>query len=444
MKIEIPQGAAKVLTQLQTNGYEAFVVGGCVRDSLMGRNPSDWDITTSALPKEVKQCFSKTIDTGIEHGTVTVRMDGESYEVTTYRIDGKYEDARHPKEVIFTPNLEEDLKRRDFTINAMAYNESTGLVDLYGGVKDIEEKKIRCVGNPMERFSEDALRMLRALRFSAQLDFSIDEETFAAIQELAPTLEKISAERIQVELVKLISSNHPERMRDVYESGLSKIFFPEWDAMMSCEQETAHHAYTVGEHVIRVMENVPPRANIRLAALLHDVAKPVCKKIDDKGVAHFVGHPTLGGSMAKDVLRRLKFDNDTIAYVSAMASYHDERPAATAKNVRRLVSRVGVDLMPDLLILKKADTLGQSEFQREEKISYVEDLSRLFDEIMENKEAVSIKDLAINGNDLMNLGMKKGPEIGECLKDCLEIVIDDPSKNNREYLLEEARRRMKS
>ncbi len=444
MKIEIPQGAAKVLKQLQTNGYEAFVVGGCVRDSLMGRTPSDWDITTSALPEEVKECFPKTIDTGIEHGTVTVRMDGESYEVTTYRIDGKYEDARHPKEVVFTPNLEEDLKRRDFTINAMAYNDSVGLVDLYDGVKDMEQKVIRCVGNPVSRFSEDALRMLRALRFSAQLDFSIHEETFAAIQKLAPTLEKISAERIQVELVKLVSSEHPEKMRDVYESGLSKVFFPEWDAMMMCEQETQHHAYTVGEHVIRVMENVPPRANIRLAAMLHDVAKPICKKTDDKGVDHFVGHPTLGGEMAKAVLRRLKFDNDTISYVSAMACYHDERPEATPRNVRRLISRVGADLMPDLLILKKADTIGQSEYQREEKLAYVAKISDLFGEIMANKEAVSIKDLVINGNDLMELGMKKGPGLGEFLKECLETVIDDPSKNNREYLLGEAKRRITS
>ena len=444
MKVEIPQGAQKVLEQLNKNGYEAFVVGGCVRDSLMGRIPSDWDITTSALPKEVKNCFSKTIDTGIEHGTVTVRMDGESYEVTTYRIDGKYEDARHPKEVIFTPNLEEDLKRRDFTINAMAYNEEKGLVDLYGGVSDLKNQVIRCVGEPVERFSEDALRMLRALRFSAQLDFSIDENTFCAIQKLAPTLSKISAERIQVELAKLISSEHPERMREVYKSGLSSVFFPEWDAMMECEQNTEHHAYTVGEHTIRVMEEVPSERNLRLAALLHDVAKPVCKKTDDKGVDHFIGHPTLGGEMAKEILRRLKFDNDTINYVSAMAGYHDERPAATPRNIRRLVSLVGADLMPDLLVLKRADTLGQSEFQRDEKLKYLDEVNRLWEQIVKEDDAVSVKDLAINGNDLMALGMEKGPKVGEVLKELLELCLDDPKKNTREYLSEEAKRRMNS
>lgn len=444
MKIEIPQGAAKVLKQLHNSGYEAFVVGGCVRDFLMGRIPSDWDITTSALPEEVKNCFSKTIDTGIEHGTVTVRMDGESYEVTTYRIDGKYEDARHPKEVIFTPNLEEDLKRRDFTINAMAYNETKGLVDLYGGVDDLKDKVIRCVGNPFERFSEDALRMLRALRFSAQLDFSIDNDTFEAIKELAPTLEKISAERIQVELVKLVSSDHPEKMRDVYQSGLSSVFFPEWDAMMECEQETVHHAYTVGEHTIRVMEQVPGIPRLRLAAMLHDVAKPVCKKTDSKGIDHFVGHPTLGGEMAKTILKRLKFDNDTVSYVSAMACFHDERPEATPRNIRRLVSRVGAELMPDLLVLKKADTLGQSEYQRREKLDYLEEVQRLWIQLCENSEAVSVKDLVINGNDLIELGMEKGPKLGEFLKECLEQVIDDPSKNNRDYLLAEAKRRIHS
>ena len=444
MKIEIPQGAAKVLKQLHNSGYEAFVVGGCVRDSLMGRIPSDWDITTSALPEEVKDCFSKTIDTGIEHGTVTVRMDGESYEVTTYRIDGKYEDSRHPKEVIFTPNLKEDLKRRDFTINAMAYNEKRGLVDLYGGARDLEDKVIRCVGNPVERFSEDALRMLRALRFSAQLDFSIDKDTFEAIQDLAPTLEKISAERIQVELVKLISSNHPERMREAYQSGLTGIFFPEWDAMMECDQKTQHHAYTVGEHTIKVMEQVPAVPKLRLAAMLHDVAKPVCKKTDDKGIDHFIGHPTLGGEMAKNILKRLKFDNDTISYVSTMACFHDERPEATPRNIRRLVSRVGVEMMPDLLVLKKADTMGQSEYQREEKLAYVEEVCRLWRDICEKDDAVSVKDLAINGNDLIELGMKKGPNLGEFLKECLEQVLDDPSKNNRDYLLEEAKRRMRS
>ena len=231
-------------------------MGGCVRDALLGLEPDDWDITTSAEPEEVKALFHRTIDTGIKHGTVTVRMDGKSFEVTTYRIDGKYEDGRHPEEVTFTKSLEEDLKRRDFTINAMAYNDSTGIVDLFGGQDDLCEKMIRCVGDPLERFSEDALRMMRAVRFAAKLDFSIEEETKKAISELKDNLSKVSAERIQVELTKLITSDHPEQLRTLYETGLTSVFFPEWDVAMECEQNTKHHCYTVGEHSIVVMQHV--------------------------------------------------------------------------------------------------------------------------------------------------------------------------------------------
>ena len=437
MKIEIPAGAQKVLTQLHNEGYEAYVVGGCVRDACMGREPNDWDITTSALPDEIKSCFAKTIDTGIAHGTVTVRMDGESYEVTTYRIDGKYEDGRHPTEVTFTPNLEEDLKRRDFTINAMAYNEKDGLVDLFGGIEDIEKKSIRCVGDAESRFSEDALRMLRALRFSAQLDFEIEEKTFFAIQKLASTLEKISAERIQVEMVKLLTSDHPEKMRDVYESGLTKIFFPEWDEMMVCEQNSIHHCYSVGEHTIKVMENVPANKKMRLAALLHDMGKPMTKKTDDKGGDHFVGHPALGAEMAKEFLRRLKFDNATIDDVVRLVRYHDERPAASRRNMRRLMNRVGKDHIEDLLILKRGDTEGQSDYQRAEKIQYLDDLKALYDEVILLDEAVTIKELKVTGKDVMDAGVKKGPKVGELLNHLLQLVLENPEKNTREYLLEE-------
>lgn len=440
MKIDIPEGALKVLTQLHKEGYEAYVVGGCVRDSIMGRCPNDWDITTSALPEEVKACFDRTIDTGIQHGTVTVRMDGESYEVTTYRIDGKYEDGRHPKEVTFTPNLEEDLKRRDFTINAMAYNPIDGLVDLYGGVNDIKTKQIRCVGDAISRFSEDALRMLRALRFSAQLDFEIEKETFLGIQRLAPTLEKISAERIQVELVKLVCSSHPEKMRDVYESGLSKIFFPEWDEMMECEQNSIHHCFNVGEHTISVMEHVPAEKKMRLAALLHDVGKPLSRKTDDKGRDHFSGHPLLGSQMAKEILQRLKFDNATIEYVVRLVKYHDERPAATKRNVRRLMHRVGKENIDDLLVLKRGDAAGQSEYMREDKFSYIDTLETLYKEVCKEQEAVTVKELKINGKDLMDLGVEKGPKIGEILNHLLDMVIEDPSKNEKEVLIEEVRK----
>lgn len=241
MKIELPKKVIMIIDNLQMHGYEAYAVGGCVRDSILCRKPEDWDITTSARPEEVKRLFRRTVDTGIEHGTVTVMLGKDGFEVTTYRVDGEYADNRHPKEVTFTASLEEDLKRRDFTINAMAYNDEVRLVDIFGGMKDLNHHLIRCVGDPMERFSEDALRILRAVRFSAQLAFPIEKQTADAVRALAPTLEHISAERIQVELVKLLTSAHPELIQDAYELGITKVILPEWDAMVGVEQNTPHH-----------------------------------------------------------------------------------------------------------------------------------------------------------------------------------------------------------
>ena len=274
MKITLPRKVLMIINNLQLHGYEAFAVRGCVRDSILARRPEDWDITTSAKPEEIKRLFRRTVDTGIEHGTVTVIIGKDSYEVTTYRVDGAYEDGRHPKEVRFTSRLEEDLQRRDFTINAMAYNDDVRLVDVFGGMKDLNHHLIRCVGDPRERFSEDALRILRAVRFSAQLNFPIEPDTAEAIKELAPTLEKISAERIQAELVKLLVSPHPERIRDAYELGITKVILPEWDAMAGVEQNTPHHRYDVAEHTIRAMKYVKRDKILRLTMLFHDMGKP--------------------------------------------------------------------------------------------------------------------------------------------------------------------------
>lgn len=264
MILEIPKNAETILHILEKAGYEAYVVGGCVRDSILGRSPDDWDITTSAKPEQVKALFHRTVDTGLQHGTVTVLMEKEGYEVTTYRVDGEYEDGRHPKEVTFTASLEEDLKRRDFTINAMAYNPSSGLVDLFGGLEDIERKIIRCVGDPLERFTEDALRIMRAVRFSAQLGFTIEEETRKALKVLAPNLKHVSAERIQVELVKLLMSPHPDSLRVAYEAGITAEFLPEFDACMTTSQNTPHHCYTVGEHILHSLCHVRADKVLRL------------------------------------------------------------------------------------------------------------------------------------------------------------------------------------
>ncbi len=279
--IDAPISVMKIIETLEQAGFEAYAVGGCVRDSLLGRNPSDWDITTSARPEQVKALFSHTIDTGIRHVTVTVMLEHVGYEVTTYRIDGEYEDSRHPKEVIFTPLLTEDLKRRDFTINAMAWNPRAGIIDEFGGMEDLDEGIIRCVGSPEERFSEDALRMMRAVRFSAQLGYEIEPATKAAIRKLAPNLTHVSAERIQVELVKLVESMHPDYLRVAYETGITRVVLPEFDLCMETEQHNPHHCYTVGEHMLHSMLAVSSNRYLRLAMLLHDIAKPEKKKTDE-------------------------------------------------------------------------------------------------------------------------------------------------------------------
>lgn len=330
MKIEIPQKAAQILQTLNEAGYEAYVVGGCVRDSILNREPGDWDITTSALPEQVKALFRRTVDTGIQHGTVTVMIEKEGFEVTTYRVDGEYHDGRHPEKVTFTRSLEEDLKRRDFTINAMAYHPEHGLVDLFGGMEDIDKKIIRCVGNPVERFTEDALRMLRAVRFSAQLGFEVEENTKAALSRMSGNLEHVSAERIQTELVKLLVSTHPDYLRTAWETGLTREFLPEFDACMETEQNTPHHCYSVGEHILKSLTEIEADRLLRTTMLLHDIAKPVVKKTDENGRDHFKTHGSAGEKLAGKILRRLKFDNATIRSTCRLIRYHDLRPRAVA------------------------------------------------------------------------------------------------------------------
>ena len=439
MRVELPIDVKNIIEKLETNGYEAFAVGGCVRDTLLLRVPGDWDVTTSATPEEVKKLFTHTIDTGIQHGTVTVMMNHVGYEVTTYRIDGEYEDARHPKEVTFTSNLVEDLKRRDFTINAMAYNERAGLVDKFDGVGDLERKVVRCVGDPIERFSEDALRMLRAVRFAAQLGFVIDEDTKQAIRKLAPTLAKVSRERIAVELVKIITSDHPEEIRTAYELGLTKVFMPEFDVAMETIQNNHHHMYTVGEHSIVAMQHVQPERLIRLIMLLHDLAKPVVLTTDDAGYDHFVGHQQAGADMARGILRRLKFDNATIDFVYRMIRHHDDRPPMDNKAlVRRRISQIGLENMPMMIEIKRADILGQSQHQFESKMGYVDELEKAYLEVIEKNYCVDKKDLSVNGKDLIEMGMKPGEEIGVVLDLLFDIVLNDPKLNDREKLLERA------
>ena len=436
MKIVLPKKVQMIINNLQLHGYEAYAVGGCVRDSILAKRPEDWDITTSAKPEEIKRLFRRTVDTGIEHGTVTVLLGKDSFEVTTYRIDGLYEDSRHPKEVIFTNRLEEDLKRRDFTINAMAYNDEVRLVDVFGGMKDLNHHLIRCVGEPKERFSEDALRILRAVRFSAQLNFPIEESTAEAVKELAPTLEHISAERIQTELVKLLMSNHPEKIKDAYELGITKVVLPEWDAMVGVEQSTPHHKYDVAEHTLHALKNVKKDTILRLTMLFHDMGKPSMKTTDEKGRDHFKGHALVSEEIARKVLRRLKFDNDTVKKVTRLVCYHDYRIEATPQNVRRAMNRIGVELFPYYLTVRMADVKAQSPYKRREKIENIVAMREVYQETLLNGECVTLRELAVSGRDLMALGMQPGREIGSMLSELLEWVIDEPTCNKKEILCE--------
>lgn len=368
MHISIPKHASDIIKTLSSHGYEAFVVGGCVRDSILGKEPADWDITTSALPEQVKALFPRTIDTGLKHGTVTIMMDKIGYEVTTYRIDGTYEDHRRPNDVTFTSSLREDLMRRDFTINAMAYNEEKGLVDLFGGIQDLNDRIIRCVGNPTERFDEDALRMFRAVRFAGQLNFNIEKETLAAIEAQHAFLKDVSAERIQIELLKLLISGHPEMIRAAYETGLTSVFLPEFDRMMETPQNNPHHIYSVGDHTIHAVETIAPNPILRLTMLLHDIAKPETRSTDENGIDHFYDHNEAGAVLSKTILRRLKFDNQTIQMVTTLIAHHDIRfndaLGTGRKHVRRVIHSVGENLFPYLLDVMEADISAQSDFMR--------------------------------------------------------------------------------
>ncbi|MCM1244477.1 MAG: CCA tRNA nucleotidyltransferase [Roseburia sp.] len=468
--MRIPEKVGYILEKLKENHFEGYVVGGCVRDSILGRIPGDWDITTSAKPEEVKRIFRRTVDTGIEHGTVTVMIGEEGFEVTTYRVDGKYEDHRHPEKVEFTPNLEEDLKRRDFTINAMAYDPEQGLVDLFDGTGDIERKCIRCVGNPAERFLEDALRMLRGIRFAGQLGFDIEKDTLEAIRVCSATLVNVSAERIRVELTKLLLSKEPEKLRDAEKTGLCQIFLPEFSEMFRTEQRNPNHCYPVGEHCIHAVRHVQEisrkvlcsgqgehalspygrefseeKVNTILvfSALLHDVGKPACRTTDESGTDHFYGHDVKGSEMAHRILKRLRFDNDTVQTVTRIIRFHERRYDGNQRALRRFVSKAGADIMPYLFMLQEADILSQSGYNREEKLMRLAEAKRMFADIMEKQQPVCIKELAVTGRDILDLGVMPGPEVGQVLKKLLEIVIEEPEKNDRQLLLTEAEKHIK-
>lgn len=404
MKIHIPAPAKEILERLNEQGYEAYVVGGCVRDMLLGRSPGDWDITTSALPWQVKAVFRRTVDTGIQHGTVTVLMGKEGYEVTTYRIDGEYSDGRHPNSVTFTPELIEDLKRRDFTINAMAYNQRTGFVDAFGGVEDLKAGVIRCVGNPMDRFTEDALRILRAIRFSAQLDFKIETETYEAIQAIAPNMAKVSKERIQTELTKLLLSGRPEDMALVYETGISPYV-----------SESFHQAYSTGS-IPSIPVSIQPEKHLRWAAFLR-------KCTPDQAV---------------QILKELKLDNDTMNKVKILVAWLPILLWGQEKEegqLRQAMSQMEPELFDDLLHMKEA--LAGTGDQVPETVAELKEIRGLTDEIRRRGDCICLKDLALTGHDVMKAGVKPGKAVGQALGFLFELVLKDPGKNDRDLLFGE-------
>ncbi len=438
MEMVITGGAERILKMLENAGYEAYIVGGAVRDCMKGGKPSDFDIATNAKPQEVKALFHRTIDTGIKHGTVTVIENKIGYEVTTYRSENGYKDMRHPDSVDYVSSINEDLKRRDFTINAMAYSPKYGLVDIFGGQEDIENKIIRCVGVPEERFKEDALRMLRAVRFAACLNFEIEEQTKRAIRKCSVLIKNVSAERILGELNKLLLSDYPQRIKILYETGLMRYILPDLCAAFTSEQNNKYHIYNVGDHIMKAVENTPNDLILRWAALLHDVGKPVCQSADSNGIYHFYGHHRESTRIADDLLHRLRMDRDSIRDILVLIENHDVRIDSNAAAVKHMLARTGEGLFLKLLLLQEADNRAKNLKFLDEKLEKLQAVYNQFQLIIAEGQPYTTAQLQINGRDLIKMGFKKGREIGDTLKLLLEEVIIDPSLNNREYLVKRA------
>ncbi|EHG33238.1 CCA tRNA nucleotidyltransferase [Enterocloster clostridioformis] len=437
-KISIPQDAYDLIHILQEHGYEAYVVGGCVRDSILGRAPSDWDICTSATPSEMLDIFKnkKVIETGLQHGTITVVANGEPYEITTYRLDGDYSDHRRPDIVTFTDNLIEDLKRRDFTINAMAYNDEAGLIDPFGGMEDIKYNKINCVGSAKDRFSEDALRILRAIRFASQLDFVMMPDTDWEIHKQYKNLENISIERINNEFCKIVSSNSFCVQMVLYNEVFA-LFIPELKDMFEFKQNNPYHNYNVWEHTIHAIENCEDEELIiKLAVLFHDIGKPHSYQDDEDGTRHFKGHGRVSADMTDEIMKRMRFDNDTRNSVVELIYYHDATFEVGKKYIKRWLNKIGELQFRRLLQVRKADIKGQNPDYENGRLQKVFDIKALLEEVLSEKPCFSLKDLVINGNDVKKTMMiKEGKDIGYWLNVILNKVIDGELNNTKEDLI---------
>ena len=433
---KLPSYVNEILHRLEESGFEAYVVGGCVRDHLLSLIPTDYDITTSATPPEIKAVFPeiKTVDIGIAHGTVGLCFENAIVEVTTFRIDGEYQDSRHPTEVVFTPSLEEDLKRRDFTVNAMAFSPSRGLVDLFGGVEDLKKRIIRCVGNPQMRFTEDALRIMRALRFASTLGFTIEEGTLNAARSLRTGLLQVASERITTELVKMLcGANIKQVLMETV--GVLGAIIPELLPMENFDQRNPHHIYNVLEHTAVALENVEPTSELRLAVLFHDIGKPSTFTLDESGVGHFHGHAEASVDLTKAALQRFRLDKATFERVLQLVRWHDYWIEPNKKSVKRMLNRLTPEGLDALLKVKCADNIAQHPEHRD-RLKVYEKIREISKEIITDEECFSLKDLAVNGKDLMGIGIPPGPHIGEVLNHLLDEVVEERIPNERKTLLD--------
>lgn len=436
MKLLLTKNVKNIIEILKNNGHESFIVGGCVRDSLMGITPHDWDICTSAKPEQIKECFKdfNTFDSGIKHGTISIVIDKEIYEVTTYRIDGEYKDNRHPQSVTFTDDITKDLARRDFTVNAMAYNEEKGLIDPFNGKGDLQKQIIKSVGNPDNRFNEDALRIIRALRFASTYGLSIEEETSKSIIKNSHLLYNIAVERIAVEFNKLICGNGAEDILNNYRDVIA-VFIPEIKKMFDFNQKTKHHNRDVWHHTTHSVSQIDNDALLRITMLFHDLGKPDVCTYDADGSTHFKGHPKYSAKRAEDILKRLKYPTSFTEDCVKLIIYHDVRFNASKKQLKHIMSAIGEDKVSLLLKVQRADVMAQSDYMHEDKLQKIDTASKLLKEIIEEQSCFTLKQLAINGHDLKNIGITDGKMIGKTLKYLLSLVIDEKIENVKYALL---------
>lgn len=434
MLVKLSKEAKEIIEKLHNHGYCAYAVGGCVRDALLGKEPFDFDITTDAHPNEIKELFPHTIDTGIAHGTVTVMINSCPIEVTTFRTDGEYIDNRKPQSVKLVKDVKEDLSRRDFTVNALCYNDREGIIDLFFGIDDLNNKVIRAVGDAEKRFCEDALRILRGVRFSAQLGFSIEEKTKNAMKACAHLVKNLSVERIKAELDKILMSS-PEHIRLLYDLGILEHIMPQMCDCFNTEQNTRWHIYDVGTHSIEVIKNCPKIEHLRYAALMHDWGKPHTKGTNELGEDMFRNHGKVSEELAEEFCRKYKFSNEKRDKIVRLVKYHDIEILPEKKYVKRAINKVGDEIFYDLICLKRADCLSQNLELTASRLPYIDTLFSLYEEIKENKEPFGVKNLAVNGNDIKEMGFS-GKEIGEVLNMLLEKVIEKPELNEKEKLIE--------